>query len=79
MALTYPIPEGTRPVPCRGCNAAIYWVLTEKGKRMPVDPDGTPHWATCPAAKRFRATPSRGGAGGPHSNGDHSPGSRRTS
>lgn len=21
---------------------------------MPVDPDGTPHWATCPHSKEFR-------------------------
>jgi hypothetical protein len=48
------IPTGTRPSTCRGCQATIYWLVTEKGKRMPVDPDGTPHWATCPNAQEFR-------------------------
>jgi hypothetical protein len=29
-------------------------VKTEKGKNMPVDPDGTPHWGTCPKASDFK-------------------------
>lgn len=48
------IPEGTPAAKCRGCGAAMYWVKTAGGKNMPVDPDGTPHWATCKAAGRFR-------------------------
>lgn len=42
-----------------GCNQLIYWVATNKGKRMPVNPDGTPHWATCPKAAEFRRTQNR--------------------
>lgn len=30
------------------------FVLTKNGKRMPTDPDGTSHFATCPQARRFR-------------------------
>ena len=32
---------------CRTCGAAIRFVETPSGKFMPVDPDGTPHFATC--------------------------------
>jgi hypothetical protein len=39
---------------CRACHAPIYWVRTEHGKNMPINTDGTPHWATCPKAKEFR-------------------------
>ncbi len=41
---------------CKGptCGREIAWVVTEKGKRSPVDPDGTPHWATCPDSKSFK-------------------------
>lgn len=37
-----------------GCGNEIWWVKTKKGKFMPVDPDGTPHWATCPKASKFK-------------------------
>lgn len=52
--IKYEIPEGTRPAPCKGCKAWIYWVKTKNGKNMPVDEDGTPHWATCTKAKDFK-------------------------
>lgn len=39
---------------CKGCGEKIVWVVTKNGKRMPLDPDGTPHWASCPAAPEFR-------------------------
>lgn len=39
---------------CRACDATIEWQVTAAGKRTPVNPDGTPHWATCPEAGRFR-------------------------
>jgi hypothetical protein len=41
---------------CRGpnCGAVIYWTVTAKGKRMPMNVDGvTPHWATCPDRSKF--------------------------
>lgn len=39
---------------CRGCNAPMYWLTTKAGKPMPVNPDGTPHWATCPKSREFK-------------------------
>ena len=47
------IPEGTPPSKCRGCGAEIYFVpytrrVDKKIGRMPCNPDGTPHWSTCP-------------------------------
>lgn len=40
----------TRP----GCGAMIYWVSTKQKKAMPLNPDGTPHWASCPNVRQFR-------------------------
>lgn len=53
--VNYPIPEGTPQSRCRSanCKAIIYWITGSKGGMMPVDPDGTPHWATCPDAKTY--------------------------
>jgi len=39
---------------CRSCGAPIEWVKTDAGKWMPVDPDGTSHFATCPDAEKWR-------------------------
>lgn len=50
----YEIPENTLSATCRGCRRTIYWVKTKAGKNMPVDPDGVPHWGTCPNAKDFK-------------------------
>ena len=48
------IPEGTPQSRCRKCDKFFYWVRMESGKLMPVDIDGTSHFATCPAADEFR-------------------------
>lgn len=49
----YPV-EG-RPVEnCRACRACIVFVRTTSGALMPVNLDGTTHFATCPAADAFR-------------------------
>lgn len=53
------IPEGTPPSKCRGCGAEIYFVpyirKTDNHQgRMPCNPDGKPHWSTCPEAENFR-------------------------
>lgn len=53
--IRYEIPEDACPSQCRGCHAVIYWVKTPKGKNMPVDPDGVPHWGTCRKATDFKA------------------------
>lgn len=39
---------------CRGCSADIQFVETARGKLMPIDPDGTSHFATCPQVTQFR-------------------------
>ena len=39
---------------CRSCGAEVEWKRTEKGRWTPANPDGTPHWATCPNAKDWR-------------------------
>jgi len=52
--IPYDIPENTPKSRCRGCHSIIYWVKTPARKNMPVDPDGGPHWATCPKAKDFK-------------------------
>lgn len=52
--IKFDIPEGTDPSRCKGCRALIYWIKTAAGKNMPVDKDGTSHFATCPVANNFR-------------------------
>lgn len=39
---------------CRGCGAAVTFVLTKHGKHMPVNPDGASHFSTCPQVKQSR-------------------------
>lgn len=39
---------------CRGCDAEIAFTETKNGKLMPVDADGTSHFATCPESARFK-------------------------
>ena len=56
----FTIPEGTPASTCKGCGATFYWVQTRSGRAMPVDPDGLSHFATCPAAAKFRK-PKKGG------------------
>jgi hypothetical protein len=63
------VPAGTRPARCRGCAAAIYWVLLPSDTRAPIsctaddqchpptareDGTGLIHFADCPAGDRFR-------------------------
>lgn len=38
-------PRGAREANCRHCHSAVFWVQTAKGKWMPCDPDGAPHFA----------------------------------
>lgn len=54
------IPEGytaelrVPPAHCRSCGAEVAWATTPKGHRMPLDRDGTSHFATCPQASDWR-------------------------
>jgi hypothetical protein len=54
----YEIPPDAQASTCRGCEAPIYWVVSPKGRNVPVDEDGTCHFDTCPNADAFkRRTP----------------------
>lgn len=67
--LFFEVPPDTELATCNGCNAPVYWILTKKKKKMPVDCHagegcvpptterpgrGLSHFATCPKADRFR-------------------------
>jgi len=54
--LTFEIPEGTKPVPCRSCATPIYFIPRPRdpSKKHPVNADGISHFATCPEAEAFR-------------------------
>lgn len=56
MDKQYQIPEGTTFKPCRDerCKQPIAFIKTENGRMMPVNEDGTPHWATCIGYKTFK-------------------------
>jgi hypothetical protein len=43
------VPTGTKPSVCRDCATEVFWVKTAKGRNVPLDADGTSHFATCPA------------------------------
>ena len=42
------------PARCRSCNAEIAWATTPAGRRMPLNRDGTSHFANCPEADTWR-------------------------
>lgn len=53
--VTFPVPPGAPHVACRSCGAPAVWIVTAKGKRMPVNADtGESHFATCPQAGAWR-------------------------
>ena len=54
--LRFEIPAGSHLVNCRSCQAPIYFISRPRQpeKKMPVNPDGVSHFATCPEAASFR-------------------------
>ena len=48
------IPEGTPQSRCRKCDKYFYFVRMPSGKLMPVDIDGTSHFATCAGADEIQ-------------------------
>jgi hypothetical protein len=57
--VTFEIPSASFVKRCNSCGAAIVWIETAAGKRMPVDyavgaTHGTSHFATCPDAATWR-------------------------
>lgn len=54
QVLRFPIPPSAPAKACSTCRASVYWILTPRGRRMPVNPDGTSHFATCVHAAAHR-------------------------
>lgn len=52
--LTFPIPVGTPEKACRSCGGRMFWIVTASGRKMPLNPDGTSHFASCPDADAHR-------------------------
>jgi len=52
--IKFELPTNPKLHKCKGCGTTIIWVKTNTGKMMPVDTDGTSHFATCPKADDFR-------------------------
>jgi hypothetical protein len=51
----YDYGEGSDITNCRSCGALVRWATnSETHKKMPVDPDGISHFASCPDADRWR-------------------------
>ena len=48
------VPRNAPESRCSGCGMKIFWIKTVNGKNMPLDPDGTCHFETCPEADQFR-------------------------
>ena len=49
------VPAGTRGAKCRDCGAEIFWVEMKNKRKMPLDPNGDSHFATCPAKVKLPA------------------------
>ncbi len=45
----FEIPTGTKSSTCKDCGAQAFWVKTQGGKNVLVDPDGLCHFDTCSA------------------------------
>ncbi|MGK2898591.1 MAG: hypothetical protein ACSLE9_07870 [Burkholderiaceae bacterium] len=43
-----------RQAVCKSCGEPVDWVITDAGKRAPMNLDGVPHFATCPQANEWR-------------------------
>lgn len=53
--VTFDIPADADRGACRSCGEPIAWILTAKGKKMPVElATKESHFARCPAAQSWR-------------------------
>ena len=59
------IPDGAVPAYCRDCEQRVYWVLSKKGSKMMLHPDGQHHNNVCP--NRDHSEPRSHRAKGPSS------------
>lgn len=51
----FTVPAGTERAECRSCHAPVYWIVTDSGKRMPVDCEVEG------ATRPFKGVPGDGG------------------
>lgn len=52
--VTFEVPAGTPKKSCMTCGKIVFWVVMPSGKKMPVNEDGTSHFADCKDAATFR-------------------------
>lgn len=53
--VTFEIPDDADRGECRSCGEPIAWVVTPKGKKMPVElKTRESHFAHCPEAQKWR-------------------------
>ncbi len=53
--ITFEIPDAADRGTCRSCGEPIAWVITDAGKRMPVELSSREsHFARCPQATKWR-------------------------
>jgi hypothetical protein len=45
---------------CRGCMQPVYWLMSNAGKRIAYQPDGTVHFDSCTEQKAFSKQPTSG-------------------
>ena len=51
------VPEGWTPDNigrCRSCGAEVLWCLTPRGKKAPLNADGTSNFSNCPQSDQWR-------------------------
>lgn len=51
------IPAGWQPDNvghCRSCGAPVLWCLTPRGKKAPINSDGSSHFSNCPQSEQWR-------------------------
>lgn len=53
-AIIFPIPCSAKGGRCSSCHAEVRWIVTDRGNRMPVDPNGVSHFVTCAGACAHR-------------------------
>jgi hypothetical protein len=57
-AKIYPLPQGVTPALCSSCSDSVFWIITEAGRRMPIDAfgerAGQSHFIGCKHADQHR-------------------------
>lgn len=43
----FQMPDEAEEATCRNCGETIWWIVTSKGKNMPLDSDGEAHFNLC--------------------------------